>query len=281
MPNYDGSRYLADAIDSVIAQTFEDFELIVVDDHSSDDSATIAERFQDNDDRVRLFRHGRNRGVSAARNTGLANANSSLITFMDSDDLMARERLERLVSASARSSAPRVIYSDVIRVGEDANTVRAETSNKSRPSGMILSALITGSFRFIAGPITAPRLAFAEVGPYDERLTWGEDFELCLRLAKKFPFEFDKVSTYGNRKHPKSATSRIPKQDRWKQQAMILERHLQSSLPELNARQRRKMYGYIFSCYVASNQLGKIPKLGFSDVQAFLSMVSLPLRALG
>jgi glycosyltransferase involved in cell wall biosynthesis len=281
MPNFNGSAFLSEAIQSVTQQTFKDFELIVVDDGSVDRSVEIVERFRDKDDRVRLIEHERNRGVSAARNTGLENANSSLVTFMDSDDLVAKERLSRLANESAQRGTPSVIYSDVIPIGPDAKSVESKPSGLFRPSGMILGALLADSFRFIAGPITAPRSLFREIGPYDEQLTWGEDFELCLRLAKKYPFVFDPVSTYGARTHTGSRTSNITRKERWRQQASILERQLPGSLAGLKAHERRGLYNYLFSSYIASNQTGKILRIGVSDVQAFLSMMAIPARALG
>ena len=281
MPNYNGTRFMGCAIESVIAQSLEDFELIIVDDGSTDSSVAIAEKYMDEDRRVKLARHAKRRGVSAARNTGVANVVSPLVSFMDSDDLMAGDRLIRLVERFSQRSEPCVFYSDVIRMDEGTKSVQSrDSTNLPRPSGMVLGKLITGRFRFVAGTIATLKSVIEGVGPYDERLTWGEDFELCLRLAKEFPFQFDQLSTYGHRIYPGNTTALIPKRERWKQQAAILERHLPGALPYLSPQERRAAYDYIFSCYIASNQLAKIPRLGFSDAEAFLSMVSLPVRAL-
>ncbi|MDE2748064.1 MAG: glycosyltransferase family 2 protein [Chloroflexota bacterium] len=94
MPVYNGERYLAEAIDSILAQTFTDFELIIVDDGSRDGSAEIICEYMKRDERVRPLRHEVNRGRADARNTGIAAATGKLMAMMDCDDVSLPERLE-------------------------------------------------------------------------------------------------------------------------------------------------------------------------------------------
>jgi len=100
MPCFNGEAFLAAAIDSVLGQTFRDFELIVVDDGSTDRSAEILERYCD---RVRVIRQ-RNRGVSNARNVGIQESNGEFIAFLDSDDHWDPEFLDQMVKGMADSS---------------------------------------------------------------------------------------------------------------------------------------------------------------------------------
>lgn len=93
IPIYNVEAYLRECLNSVIAQTYQDWECILVDDASTDGSACIAEEFCRLDARFRLISHSVNRGLSAARNTGLDNASGSLITFVDSDDFIRPEML--------------------------------------------------------------------------------------------------------------------------------------------------------------------------------------------
>ena len=96
IPAYNRERYLADAVDSVLAQTFTDFELLIVDDGSRDRTVEIAKSYRD--PRIRLVRHERNRGVAAARNTGVAEARGAYVAFLDSDDVAYPDRLARQVA---------------------------------------------------------------------------------------------------------------------------------------------------------------------------------------
>ena len=97
MPCYNGEAFLAEAVGSVLAQTFRDFELIVVDDGSTDGSADILARYVDP---VRVIRQT-NRGVSAARNVGIAAARGDFIAFLDADDTWESEFLDEMVKGMA------------------------------------------------------------------------------------------------------------------------------------------------------------------------------------
>ena len=85
IPLYNKEKYIENAIESVLNQTFTDFELLIIDDFSSDKSAKIASKFAS--DKVQILTHEKNLGLSASRNTGIKNANSNYITFLDADDL--------------------------------------------------------------------------------------------------------------------------------------------------------------------------------------------------
>ena len=95
MPVYNGERFLSEAIDSILAQTIGNFELIIVDDGSTDGSAQIIKEYAQRDGRVCVLQHGENRGQAAARNSGLAAAQGEYIIGMDADDISPPERLRK------------------------------------------------------------------------------------------------------------------------------------------------------------------------------------------
>lgn len=105
MPVYNGARWLAAAVESVLAQTLSNIELLIVDDGSTDDTARIAGQFAARDPRVRLLRHASNRGQAAARNLAIANARGRWIAPVDADDEIRTDRLRRLVEAGEREQA--------------------------------------------------------------------------------------------------------------------------------------------------------------------------------
>ncbi|MGN0243010.1 MAG: glycosyltransferase family 2 protein [Lachnospiraceae bacterium] len=96
IPVYNTERYLKEAVDSVLEQTFPDWELILVDDGSEDDSGNICEEYAERDCRIQTI-HTENRGVSNARNTGIEHASGEWIVFLDSDDIMQKNMLETLL----------------------------------------------------------------------------------------------------------------------------------------------------------------------------------------
>src|SRR5262249_61710555 len=93
MPAYNAGKYIADSIQSVLAQTYSDWELIVVDDGSTDNTATVVQQFVTRDSRIKYFFQENGR-LGKARNTGIKNASGSLIAFLDSDDLWLETQLE-------------------------------------------------------------------------------------------------------------------------------------------------------------------------------------------
>lgn len=99
VPVYNQSRYLARCIDSILNQSYDDFELLLINDGSIDDSGTICEKYKLQDKRVKVY-HQTNKGVSAARNHGLRVASGEWITFVDSDDYIKSHYLSNFNSQS-------------------------------------------------------------------------------------------------------------------------------------------------------------------------------------
>lgn len=100
IPCYNAERYLGECLASVLAQSMGDFEVLVIDDGSTDGSLAVAREAAKTDDRVRVF-HQENRGVCAARNRGLEEARGEFVTFVDGDDLLMPDALEQMLGASA------------------------------------------------------------------------------------------------------------------------------------------------------------------------------------
>ena len=280
VPNFNKGPFLDDAIRSVLADPRPDLELVLVDDGSTDSSLAVAEGWARSDGRLKVVRHGGNRGLSAALNTGIGSATKGLLTFMGSDDLFAPERVQRLIDQLPDFSWPSVIYSDPIYIEKDTRAVAAAVSKAlMRPSGTILKYLLRGGYKFVGGPIAAPRACFEAAGRFDESLTWGGDFDMALRLSEKFPFVFDALSTYGYRIYDGNVIRTVRKRDRWSQQGRILERHLIGNYGSLDEETRRLGFRYLFSCFVASGRWGGILRYGLTREAGFRAMVGLPLRA--
>ena len=110
MPVYESEPYLASALDAVLAQTCPDWELIVVDDASSDGSEDIAREYTLRDGRIQLLELGENRGSSAARNAGLEMARGTYVGFLDSDDIFDPDMLERVRESLERDPADIVLF---------------------------------------------------------------------------------------------------------------------------------------------------------------------------
>jgi glycosyltransferase involved in cell wall biosynthesis len=174
---------LGNTLRSVLKQTFIDFELIVVDDGSTDDTEDVVQSFP----RVQYVRLQENRGVSGARNTGLSRAVGRYICFLDSDDLWCERKLEVQVGWMESNADCLVCYTDEIWIRRG---VRVNPMNKHRKySGDIFRHCLP---LCIVSPSSAMLRAslFDEVGAFDESLPACEDYDLWLRIAVKYPFHF-------------------------------------------------------------------------------------------
>ena len=188
LPTYDRERLLGRAGSSVLAQTYCDFELIVVDDGSTDGTRAVMRSMSD--PRLRYLRLERNRGAAAARNAGIAVARGEYVAFQDSDDEWLPAKLELHMRAFETASPEvGVVYSDMHRVFADG-TVRY------RPSPTVLCGVLIdamrGFYQVCGLGIQAAvirRECFARVGGFDEAFAALEDLELFVRLAKRYRFE--------------------------------------------------------------------------------------------
>lgn len=95
MPAYNAEKYMVAAIESVVNQTYQDWELIIIDDCSTDNTLNVADKYAKNDNRIKILKNDRNIGVGATRNRGIKEATSKWIAFLDSDDIWEADKLEK------------------------------------------------------------------------------------------------------------------------------------------------------------------------------------------
>lgn len=122
MPLYNAIPYFKDSVASVLAQTYEDWELLVVDDCSTDGCGEEALEFSKLDTRIKYFRNSVNLGVAASRNIALENATGRFVAFLDSDDQWVEEKLERQVDFAINQSSP-ITYCSYMRISEDGTSL--------------------------------------------------------------------------------------------------------------------------------------------------------------
>src|SRR5215469_17015875 len=184
MANYNGSRHLPEAIASAQGQTLTDWELVLVDDASTDDSLAIAVAMAQADPRIRVLAQARNRGPAAARNRALAAARGAWVAVVDSDDVMLPNRLERLL-ARAEAEEAQIVADDQLVCGPDLSggTPLIGKAMARRLAKVDLETFIDSSrlysrlpdLGFLKPLFRAALIARAGVR-YDEGLRIGEDF---------------------------------------------------------------------------------------------------------
>ncbi len=186
LPTHNRAHVLARAVESVLAQSFADFALIVVDDGSTDETSDLLHNYHD--ERLRIITHQHNRGVAAARNTGvIASKGARWLAFIDSDDAWHVDKLARQMAvAQAMGEGETAVFYTAL--------TRHQNGNKSRfpqrgANGFVHNALLGGNL--VAASTALVRSdCFGRKELFDEGLTCLVDWELWLRLSRFYRFYF-------------------------------------------------------------------------------------------
>lgn len=189
MPAYNAERWIAEAIASVRAQTFPDWELIVVDDGSADRSAAIAETCEDG--RIRVIRQS-NQGQSATQNRGLDASRGAFVLLLDADDRLRPHALAHLHAALAAAPDAALAYGSAVYMAEDGSPLPKVRgfSLARRPSGDVLRAILKRNFIWNAGTVLIRSAPLRSVGGLRTDLVLSQDWELWCRLAAANRFRY-------------------------------------------------------------------------------------------
>lgn len=220
IPTYNRKDFLKVAIDSVLCQTFENFELIIVDDGSTDGTENLVTNYKD----IRInYIHQKHKGVSSARNKGITNAQGKFISFLDSDDRFRKEKLETTSRYIKKYPQYKIFHTEEIwyRNGK----LLPQKIYHKKPLGLIFKNAVK---LCCISPSTAviKKDIFSQVGLFDEKLPACEDYEFWLRVTSQFPvFLIPEYLTVKEGGHPGQQSKKYPAMDKFRIYALkkILE----------------------------------------------------------
>lgn len=202
IPTYNRKDYLKEALDSVLWQSFKDFEIIVIDDGSNDGtSELIQEEFGSS---IRYYWQD-NQGESAARNRGLEIAQGEYIAFLDSDDRWLKEKLTKQVKYLSENRIPGMVFSQAWIIDKEGKRVESDPWGiELNNDGIELESLVFNNK--ISGPSSTliRRSVFDKVGDFDTNIRYGEDWDLWLRIAKYYDIAFIEEPLIEVRRHRNS-----------------------------------------------------------------------------
>jgi glycosyltransferase involved in cell wall biosynthesis len=183
MATYNRAQYLPESIESILNQTFTDFEFIIIDDHSVDESWNILMDYAKQDQRVVLIRNSENVGISKSRNAGLAVAQGMFMAVMDSDDIAFPERLELQVEYLKQHSDCVAVGSEVLLIDPEGWPLGLKGQDFNHPA--IEQTFLNGRGGAIVHPSSMIRASTLEqIGGYNPNLPVSLDYDLFIRLAE-------------------------------------------------------------------------------------------------
>lgn len=207
---YNHAPFLRQALDSVLAQTYPNIEVVVVDDCSTDNSVAIIEEYLRKHPQIKFISTGHNRGNTAAFNLGWRASQGEYIIDFATDDVLLQQRVAQQVAAFQElPSTYGVVYSDAEYISEAGAHLKYHYRRKPNgqpkddaPSGDVFAALL-GKYIICPPTMMVRRQVFEVLGGYDEALAY-EDFDFWVRSARKYHYYYLDAVTTQRRVHPQS-----------------------------------------------------------------------------
>lgn len=189
IPTYNRADLLPRAIGSVLNQTFRDFELIVVDDGSTDNTKEVVKEFQKKDERVRYIWRENSSGAAKPKNEGIKNSKGDYIAILDSDDKWLPGKLQKQLELFENSSNPRVGFVSCHALVIDEKSGKKLEYKIPRYKN-VLKNILTQDYMGSGSGMVYKKSVFDNAGLFDENLKTGQDWEIRIRLAQKYDFDF-------------------------------------------------------------------------------------------
>lgn len=187
VPVYNVEKYVAKCIDSIIGQSFEDWELILIDDASTDGSADVCREYQAKDKRISFYANEVNSGVSATRNRGFDICRGDYVFFLDSDDWFDSDMFNGMLSACVDNNAEIAVCGQTLETLNDDGTIECELSIFTKGSSVEVLPLSDALYRIEGGLVVHNKLIKRSIigeNRFDTSLTYQEDVIFFLTIAE-------------------------------------------------------------------------------------------------
>lgn len=244
IPTYNQPMLLCEAIDSVLNQTFNDLELIIVDDGSTDNTSDIIARYKKRSNKIRYF-FQKNGGPSAARNAGIQLSNGEYVSFLDHDDILLPTKIEKQVDFLSTNKNFGMVFSNAYEFNREGVTKKYRLKNIDRRqmSGYILKYLIMRCF-ILSPSVMIRRTVLDDIGYFDTRFLFSQDWDYWLRVARKYEIGFLDEVLVGYRRHAGNITNNL----------------------ELHIKERHKVIDFAFDKKIIPDAISKYVRLSHAFI---------------
>jgi len=247
IPVYDGEKYIREAVDSALNQTYKDFEIIVIDDGSKDNTPNILETYGS---KIK-WKSQENKGQASAINEGINMAEGKYLAYLDADDVCLPERFENQVKYLDEHPNVGLVYSDRYQINENGETQRIMKSQPHNNFVLLQDSYIPRS------AVMHKRECLDAVGSFDESITGSDDWDMWIRISEKFEMGYISKPLVKYRVHKENISLIRPKRlDHWRYTKMrILEKTYER-------RERPFWLKIVLIRAKIEWRIGKIPLLG-------------------
>ncbi len=247
IPVYNGERTIEETIASVLAQTFTDFELIIINDGSQDNTVEVIQKIikETADPRIKLYSYS-NGGLAASRNRGITKAEGEYISFLDADDLWTKDKLASQYQALQTYPQAAVAYGGTDWIDEAGNFLKH--SSPPSLSGDIYGVLLLSNIVGSGSNALIKRDVLSITGGFDESLKASEDWDFLIRLAAKYQFVRIDAPQILYRQSPNSMSSKLRYQEQ--ETIKVIRKAFRQAPPHLQYLKRISLSNtYIYLTY--------------------------------
>lgn len=259
IPGYNCANYITETLESVYNQTYQNWEIIFIDDGSTDQTAKVLDPYMD---RITYF-YQDNKGTAGARNAGIQKAHGELLAFLDNDDLWRPEKLELQVDAMQAHPDVALVFTDgVIFSGDEivqSSVIAPRLRDWMAIHGNRHSRVFVGSMAYefylqnfitSASAVLIRKACVDDVGGFDEKIRIADDYDLWLRIAQHYRIAFLSCRTYMWRCRSSSQSGPLEQRGYvWGiAAARVLEKHLSAASQKLRTIISKSLADLYFSC---------------------------------
>lgn len=193
IPLYNKEKFVENAVNSILQQTFSDFEIIIVEDCSIDKSLEVVSKIQS--EKIKIIYHDKNKGLSAARNTGIKNSNAKYITFLDADDNWKPNYLAKINSLIQQFPEAKLWATNYEELYPNNLILLPKNNSAYLGNDVIIPDFFQISLAqplYCSCSLCVEKSVFEKVGLYDEKITFGEDIDFNIRANSSYKLAYSK-----------------------------------------------------------------------------------------
>lgn len=199
IPLYNKENCIKNTLTSVLNQSFQDFEIIIIEDCSTDNSKKVAEEVKS--EKISIIQHEKNKGLSATRNTGIKNSNSTYLVFLDADDIWHKKFLEKIKELTENFTEAHLFATNYTEVYSEDVAVNPSSNLKNFVNDGIIPDFFESNLHqhiYCLSSLCAKKEVFDSIGGFNQKINYGEDVDFNIRANSQFKLAYSNAVLVDN-----------------------------------------------------------------------------------